>query len=85
MQLDIPGDLFHRLSVRTAPGATEVDALREVLDTVEWLEIDQPTPEQLAASLKQIDQSMADVSAGRMLTVAEARQRSTDALDRGAL
>lgn len=74
MQLDIPGDLFHRLSIRTAPGSTEVDALREVLDAVEWLEADQPNAEQLAASLAQVDRSMDDVTAGRTLTVAEARK-----------
>lgn len=76
MQLDIPGDFFNRLSVRTAPGSTEVDALREVLDAVEWLESDQPGPAEISASLAQLDQSMADVAAGRVLTVAEARQRS---------
>ena len=84
MQLDIPGDLFNRLSIRTAPGATEVDALREILDAVEWLETDQPNAEQLAASLAQIDRSMDDVAAGRTLTIAEARQKSLDDLRRGA-
>ena len=84
MQLDIPGDLFHRLSIRTAPGSTEVDALREVLDAVEWLETDQPNAEQLAASLAQVDRSMDDVTAGRTLTVAEARQKSLDDLRHGA-
>ena len=84
MQLDIPGDLFNRLSVRTAPGATEVDALRELLDAVEWLETDQPNAEQLAASLAQVDCSMDDVAAGRTLSVAEARQKSLDDLRRCA-
>ena len=84
MQLEIPGDLFHRLSIRAAPGSTEVDALREVLDAVEWLETDQPNAEQLAASLAQVDRSMDDVTAGRTLTVAEARQKSLDDLRHGA-
>lgn len=84
MQLDIPGDLFHRLSVRTAPGSTEVDALREVLDAVDWLEFDQPNSEQLATSLAQIDRSMNDIAEGRTLSVAEARQKSLDNLRRGA-
>jgi hypothetical protein len=84
MQLDIPGDLFHRLSIRTAPGSTEVDALREVLDAVEWLEFDQPNSEQLTTSLAQIDGSMNDIAEGRVLSVAEARQKSLDDLRRGA-
>jgi hypothetical protein len=84
MQLDIPGDLFRRLSVRTSPGSTEVDALREVLDAVEWLETDQPGPAELSASLAQLDRSMADVAAGRTLTVAQARQRSLDDLKSSA-
>lgn len=85
MQLDIPSDLFHRLNVRTAQGATVVDALRELLDTVEWLEVDQPAPEQLAVSLKQIDQSIADIVAGRTLSIAEARTVSCAALSSSLL
>jgi len=84
MQLDIPGDLYHRLSIRTAPGSTEVDALREVLDAVEWLDLDQPNSEQLATSLAQIDQSMNDIAEGRTLSVAEARQKSLNQLRSGA-
>ncbi len=83
MQLDIPGDLFNRLSSRTAPGATEVDALREVLDAIEWLDADQPNADQLAASLAQIDRSLDDVVLGRTLTVVEARHKSLNDLRLG--
>lgn len=75
MQLYIPGDLFNRLQLRTPPGATEVDALREVLDAVDWLESEQPSAAELAASLAVIDQSMLDITQGRVVTVAEAYQR----------
>lgn len=84
MQLDIPGDLFHRLSIRTPPGATELDALREVLDAVDWLESDQPNPDQLATSLVQIDRCVNDIAECRTLSVAEARQKSLDDLRHGA-
>lgn len=76
MQLNIPGDHFNHLSVRTAPGSTEIDALREILDAIEWLETDQLGPPELSASLAQLDQSLVDITAGRVLTVAEARQVS---------
>jgi hypothetical protein len=82
MQIDLPDDLVSRVRLRTAStqGLTEADVIKEALDLLEWADEDNPSDEELARSLQIIDRSMADLAAGRVLSVAEARQRSLDQL-----
>lgn len=52
------------------------DGVCDLPDVGDWGEADELGPDELAASLLQLDQSMANIAAGSMLTVAEARRHS---------
>lgn len=77
MQIDLPEELLTRVRRRTAPteGLTEADVIKEALDLLDWADEDNPSEETLAYSLEVIDRSMADIAAGRVLSVNESRDR----------
>jgi hypothetical protein len=57
-----------------------VDSLWELFDAAHRIEISQPDSDELMASLSQLDSSMAEVAAGRTLSVAAAREFSLSKL-----
>lgn len=82
MQIELPEELLDRVRKRTVPaqGVTESDVIKEALDLLDWADQDNPSEEVLNHSLQMIDRSMADIAAGRVLNVAEAKQRALDDL-----
>jgi Arc/MetJ-type ribon-helix-helix transcriptional regulator len=82
MQIELPEELMVRVRQRTAPdlGVTESDVIKEALDLLDWADQDNPSEAVLNHSLHMIDRSMADIAAGRVLSIADAKQRALDAL-----
>jgi hypothetical protein len=82
MQIELPEELMVRVLKRTAPalGVTESDVIKEALDLLDWADQDNPSEEILNHSLQMIDRSMADIAAGRVLSIADAKQRALDDL-----
>lgn len=78
MKIEIPDELIDRLRRRTVPGITEADALREVLDTVEWMEEDQRREADLARSAELLNKAMDDILAGRAVPAKQALQQVAD-------
>jgi hypothetical protein len=56
------------------------DSSWELFDAAHRIEIGQPDSDELLASLSQLDQSMAEIVAGRTLSVAAAREFSLSKL-----
>lgn len=77
VQIDLPEELLNRVRDRTAQaeGVSEADVIKEALDLLDWADEDNPSEATLAHSLEIIDRSMADIAAGRVLTVNEAHER----------
>lgn len=82
MQIDLPEELLNRVRKRSAKheGVSEADVIKDALDLLDWADDDNPSEETLKQSLALIDRSMADIAAGRLLTVADARQRTLEQL-----
>ncbi len=76
MNIEMPDELVARLRqlAANANGANEADILRQALDTLDWMEEDPLSPDDLDASLEVIDRSMEEMRAGKSLTIEEARR-----------
>lgn len=82
MHIDLPEELLERVRKRSAKheGVSEADIIKDALDLLDWADDDNPSEEILKQSLAVIDRSMADIAAGRLLTVADARQQTLEQL-----
>lgn len=77
MQIDLPAELVERVRDRIQgnPDLNEADIVRHALDTLDWLDNECTTPEQLALTLRDLDQSMAEIRSGAALDLQAAKAR----------
>ncbi|MCO6047182.1 hypothetical protein NG895_25060 [Aeoliella sp. ICT_H6.2] len=82
MQIDLPTDLFERLRERVQgnPELSEADVVRHALDTLDWLDDECTTPEQLADTLRDLDQSIAEIESGATLDLQTAKAQVQSSL-----
>lgn len=75
MQIDLPKDLLERLRDRmqSNPALSEADIVRQALDTLDWLDTEHATPEQMVHMLCELDQSMAEIQSGNTLDLQAAK------------
>jgi len=82
MQIDLPAELIDRLRDRMQdnPELSEADVVRKALDTLDWLDDEGTTPEQLAHTLRDLDQSIAEIESGATLDLQAAKSQVQSSL-----